>query len=155
MQARFPVDSQLKIEAWKNYLQGYWDCQLIQLIKFVFPLDFNRSCVLNHEQGNHKSATEFPTDANAYIEEEMKYKALLGPFKKHPIRAGHYSPFMTRAKHNSDRRHVIVDLSWPIGASVNAGIDKTSYLGSVFSLTFPTIDDITRQLKSIGHGVLL
>ena len=36
MQARFPVDSQLKIEAWKNYLQGYWDRQLIQLIQLAF-----------------------------------------------------------------------------------------------------------------------
>ena len=116
----------------EHHLQGYWESQLIQLIQFGFPLDFNRSCVLNHEQGNHKSATEFPTDVNAYIEEEMKYKALLGPFEKHPIPSGHCSPFMTRAKPNSDRRHVIVDLNWPIGASVNAAIDKTSYLGSVF-----------------------
>ena len=39
---------------------------------------------------------------------------------------------MTRAKPNSDRRHVIVNLSWPPGASVNAGIDKTSYLDTIF-----------------------
>ena len=39
---------------------------------------------------------------------------------------------MTRAKPNSDRCHVIVDLSWPPGASVNAGIDKTSYLDTIF-----------------------
>ena len=33
-------------------------------------------------------------------------------------------------------------LGWPLGASVNAGIDKTSYLNSAFSLTFPTVDVI-------------
>ena len=98
---------------------------------------------------------EFPSDVNAYIEEEKKYNALLGPFDKHPISSGHCSPFMTRAKPNSDHRHVIINLSWSIGASVNAGIDKTSYLGSTFSLTFPMVDDITRQLKSIGCGALL
>ena len=61
---------------------------------------------------------------NAFIEEDMKYKAHLGPFEKYSNHAGHCSPFMTRAKPNSDRRCVIVDLSWPIGASVKAGIDK-------------------------------
>ena len=155
MQARFPLQSQLNVRAWEKYLHGYWDKQLLHLIQFGFPLDFNRSCPLIHEQGNHKSATEFPSDITAYIEEEKKYNALLGPFHSHPIAAGHCSPFMTRAKPNSDRRRVIVDLSWPIGASVNAGIDKTSYLGSTFSLTFPTVDDITKQLKNIGRGALM
>ena len=155
MQARFPVDSQLNVHAWEKHLQGYWDRQLIHLIRFGFPLDYNRSCELIHEQGNHKSATEFPNDVNAYIEEEKKYNALLGPFDRHPIPSGHCSPFMTRAKPNSDRRRIIIDLSWPIGASVNAGIDKTSYLGSTFSLNFPTVDDITRHLKSIGRGAFL
>ena len=155
MQARFPLQSQLNVRAWEKYLHGYWDKQLLHLIQFGFPLDFNRSCPLIHEQGNHKSATEFPSDITAYIEEEKKYNALLGPFHSHPIAAGHCSPFMTRAKPNSDRRRVTVDLSWPIGASVNAGIDKTSYLGSTFSLTFPTVDDITKQLKNIGRGALM
>ena len=48
--------------------------------------------------------------------------------KKKTIEGGHSSPFMTRAKPNSDRRRVIIDLSWPLGASVNAGIDKNAYL---------------------------
>ena len=128
---------------------------MIHLIQFGFPLDYNRSCELIHEQGNHKSATEFSNDVNAYIEEDKKYNTLLGPFDKHPIPSGHCSPFMTRVNPNSDQLHVIIDLSWPIGASVNAGINKTFYLGSTFSLTFPTVDDITRQLKNIGRGALL
>ena len=155
MEARLPVKSQLKVDAWKRHLQGYWDEQLLQLIEFGFPLDFNRNCPLNHETGNHKSATEFPNDIDAYIEEELKYDALLGPFDSHPIASGHCSQFMSRAKPNSDRRRVIIDLSWPLGASVNAGIDKTSYLGSPFSLTFPTVDDITDQLTRLGRGALL
>ena len=141
MQARIQIHSQLKVEAWKKYLEGYWDQQLCELIQFGFPLDFNSSCILN--------------DIEAYLEEELKYGALLGPFPRHPISAGHCSPFMTRAKPNSDRRQVIVDLSWPPGASVNAGIDKTSYLDSVFSLTFPTVDDITGQFKRLGSDALL
>ena len=40
---RIPVSSQLNILAWQEMLQEYWDVQLIELLKFGFPLDFNRS----------------------------------------------------------------------------------------------------------------
>ena len=82
MQARLPVNSQLKVDAWKRHLEGYWNEQLLHLIEFGFSLDFNRNCPLNHESGNHKSATDLPSDIDAYIEEELKYDALLGPFEK-------------------------------------------------------------------------
>ena len=62
---------------------------------------------------------------------------------------------MTREKSNSDRRRVIIDLSWPSGVSVNAGIDKDLYLDSKFCLTFPIVDDITTELKKLGCGALL
>ena len=67
MQARLPVNSQLKVDTWKRHLKGYWDI-------------------------------------DTYIEEELRYDALLGPFEKHPISSGHCSPFMSRAKPNSERR---------------------------------------------------
>ena len=59
---------------------------------------------------------------------------------------------MTRHKPNSDNRRVILDLSWPRGASVNAGVEKNGYMGSEFKLTFPTIDDLTQELVKIGKG---
>ena len=62
---------------------------------------------------------------------------------------------MTRYKPNSERCRVIVDLSWPLGASVNAGIDKNTYLGSEFELTFPSVNDITNALKRLGRGAFL
>ena len=60
-------------------MEAYWDRQLIELIQFGFPLDFNRSCTLTHEQGNHKSVADFPAYIEAYIAEELKYGALLVP----------------------------------------------------------------------------
>ena len=153
--ARLPVMSQLNVEVWQSLLKDYWDQQLLQLLRYGFPLDFNRACPLSHESGNHKSADEFPTDVDAYIEEECRYGAILGPFQVNPIANVHNSPFMTRNKPNSDRRRVIIDLSWPLGASVNSGIDKNTYLDTPFSLTFPTVDDITAELKRIGRGALL
>ena len=102
---------QLKVEVWQDLLKGYWDQQLLQLLRFGFLLDFNRNCPLKNEIGNHTSAIQFPGDVDAYIEEESKYGALLGPFKKNPIAHSHVSPFMTRNKPNLDRRRAIIDLS--------------------------------------------
>ena len=127
----------------------------MQLIRFGFPLDFNRACNIKNEPGNHKSAVDYSCDIDAYIAEEQKYDAILGPYDEKPIHGGHSSPYMTRSKPNSDRRRVIIDLRWPIGASVNAGIDKNAYLDAPFALTFPTVDDITNELKCLGRGAFL
>ena len=101
---------------------------------------------------NHSSAIEFPEDIRVYLNEEIKHGAIMGPYDVNPIPNCHVSPFMTREKPNAPNRRVIIDLSWPKNASVNMGVDKNSYLGSEFSLTFPTIDDITKELVNIGPG---
>ena len=148
LQACLPVTSQLNVDRWNILLKDYWDQQLLQLLQFGFPLDFNRCCPLKHEVGNHSSANEFPADVDAYIEEECKFGALLGPFDVNPIENAHNSPFMTRnkPKQAKDSRRVIIDLSWPLGASLNSGIDKNTYLDAPFP---------TSELKHLGRGTLL
>ena len=146
------MQSELNICLWEKVLSEYWDKQLLELLRFGFPLDFNRQSTLKSDGRNHASATEHPADVLAYIQEETNHKAILGPFHTDPIPNIHFSPFMTREKPNSDTRRVILDLSWPKGNSVNAGIDKNSYLGSEFALTFPTVDNIADELKRIGPG---
>ena len=152
LHCRIPVPSQLNIAAWKKMLQGYWDTQLIYLLEFGFPLDFNRNYHLSSDSTNRKSAVEFPNHVDAYLQEELKFGAILGPYRQHPIDDAHFSPFMTREKSGSDKRRVIIDLSWPKGASVNGGIHKDSYLATDFCLTFPTVDHITQEVKKLGRG---
>ena len=62
---------------------------------------------------------------------------------------------MTREKPSALHRRVIIDLSWPKGSSVNSGIDKNSYLGTDFILTFPTVDHVMSEIKKIGPGAHL
>ena len=143
---------QLNVQKLHEYLSEYWDQQLLQLVTFGFPLDFNRQCVLKANKTNHASAVKHPADIETYLKEEKQYKAILGPFKENPIHNCHYSPFMTRDKPGSENRRVIIDLSWPPDNSVNAGIHKDSYLGTDFSLTFPTVDHITDALKNITQN---
>ena len=44
---------------------------------------------------------------------------------------------------SSDKRSVIIDLSWPKAQFVNSGVDSDRYLNVDFVLTYPSIDNIT------------
>ena len=84
---------------------------------------------------NHKSAINYPDNVDTYLQEEIEHKAMLGPFKAPPIDNLHVSPFKTCEKSNSLNRRVIIDFSWPIGESVNAGVTPDKYLGVYFKLS--------------------
>ena len=132
---QIPVMSKLKYNTWAQYLMTYWDWQLPLLIKYGIPLDVDRNCDITCEKINHKSTTEYPEHVTAYLQEEIDNRAMLGPFGTPPIDNLHLSPFMTRNKSSSVNRRVIIDLSWPIGHSVNSRVESDCYLGTEFILT--------------------
>ena len=152
---RIPVNSQFNLQAWTDMLVGYWDVQLPELLNFGFPLDYNRTYTLSSDKRNHSSAVQYPGHVDAYLREETGFGAILGPFTENPIDNCHYSPFLTREKSGSDKRRVIIDLSWPDGFSVNDGIDKNSYLATDFALTFLSVDNITSELTRLGTAAHL
>ena len=67
----------------------------------------------------------------------------------------HVSPFLTRDYSYSTNRRVILDLSFPVGQSVNNKVPKDKYFGSYFELKYPSIDDIVASLKELGIDALL
>ena len=73
---------------------------------------------------SNKSALQYPSHVDAYLSDEINHGAMLGPFRDPPFNDLHISPFMTRDKSSSDKRRVIIDLSWSKSQSVNAGIDS-------------------------------
>ena len=148
------VVSQLNIPAWREYLTTYWDQQLLDLLEFGFPLDFDRNSALHSTELNHKSALDYINHIDQYLQEELSYQAIYGPFDNKPIQM-HISPLMSRSEQNSDKRRTIIDLSWPHGASVNDRVSKVSYLDSYFTLTYPSVDNIVDKIKSIGPGAKL
>ena len=133
--SQLQIKSQLNSNVWDKYLQGYWDNQLTLPLHCGFPLDFNNHSLLNGNDTNHKSSTDYIQDVQQYLQEEQQFGAILGPFKHPLIKELHVPPFMNRDKPDSNKRRVIIDLSYPIGASVNAGVGKDTYLGIEFILT--------------------
>ena len=84
-----------------------------------------------------------------FLEEELEYKAILGPFDDKPIDM-HISPVFVRDKQNSSAKRTIMDLSWPKGASVNNGVAKDIYLNIHYELKFPSVDLIMNSLRNLG-----
>ena len=48
-----------------------------------------------------------------------------------------------------------MDLSWPPGQSVNAFVKKDVYLDTIYSLHYPSIDNITEALVKLGPAAQL
>ena len=120
-------------------------------MQYGFPLDFDHSRSLHSTYGNHASAEKFPDHVHNYIATEIEYGAVLGPFHKYPFPC-QVSPFLTREKPNSANRRVILDLSFPVGQSVNDGVSKDKYLNIYFELNYPSLDSIVNSLKSMGSN---
>ena len=155
MGVQIQVPSQLNPDMWDKHLIDYWDKQLYFLIRYGFPLDFKASSPLHHELKNHSTANLYTDDVKAYLTEECQFGAIYGPYKDKPLDNMHFSPFLTRDKPGAPHRRVIVDLSYPDGMSVNAGVESDTYINTPFLLTLPTIDNITQKVKENGKGSLL
>ena len=149
---KITLTNQLNIPVWEDKLANYWDWQVVQFLKFGFPLDVDPALCLTCDQSNHQSALAYPDHVEYYIKEEINHQVIKGPFVTPPLPDMHFSPFITREKPDSDNRRVIVDLSWPKGQAVNSGVASDTYMGTQFVLTYPSVDDITAKVISLGRG---
>ena len=143
--ARVPVPSGLNVDAWKRYLEDYRDPNLVQFLEFGWPINFDRHSPLVPTFENHASARNFPQHIKHYIQKELGYGALLGPFKGPPVVYTHISPLMTQPKKDAEFIQVIMDLSWPDGASVKGQMHHHDDLGSKCAYTCHLSNKTTRK----------
>ena len=68
LKCRIPVNSHLNIERWQYHLKDYWDQQLVDLLHYGFPLDFDRTCPLASTSDNHTSALTDIDHVKRYVE---------------------------------------------------------------------------------------
>ena len=86
--------------------------------------------------------------------QKLRKKAMFGPFIRSPFKNIHFSPLMAREKPYGGIR-VIVDLSWPLGASVYSCIPSDIYDDIPFKLKYPTRDLVVERIKEIGLSAKL
>ena len=155
---RIPIpNSKLNIQKWREKLLRYEDSIVCDLLEFGFPLDINKSTKLSfNERRNHKGAREFPEFIDKYLERECDAMRIVGPFSENPLSVPLVvSPMNTVPKSSADERRVIVDLSWPLGASVNEGISKEKYLGEIIDLHYASVEQVCEMVLSVGPGAVI
>ena len=154
--ARITVPSALNIGEWRRRLQGYHDGGLVDFLEFGWPADYTADAPPTPTHTNHaRDSTQLLAIAN-YIATEMGHGAMLGPFNTHPFTPwSQTSPLMTRPKKGSTTLRVIVDLTWPHGGSVNAGIRKGQYQGQPCTYSLPNIMDAADEVARLGPGCYL
>ena len=155
MGARCPVPSAFDIPAWRRRLAGYRDAGILQYLQYGWPINFNRFSPLCPTDRNHPSAVNFQEDIEHYLRTERGHGALLGPFAGQPVEHAHSSPLMTRPKKDARYRRVIVDLSWPQGASINDGVDQVHYLDGPATVKLPTAEYMVQRILQLGTGAWL
>ena len=102
---RYPIQSELNIPAWEQYLQDYPDQRVLQYLKFGFPLSIvNCHELHNVEVNNHYSAIQYPDQVQNYLDMEQKHGALLGPVPAVTHSQYHCSPLMSRPKEGNKHR---------------------------------------------------
>ena len=148
---RIPVKSGWHLDKFEELLQGYSDIEVIQLLKYGFPVSWDPTkAKLTPASTNHLGATLFPADIDKYFEKEVRLGATIGPFEIPPFldKIG-ISPLSTRPKKDSPERRVILDLSYPFFESVNDGISKENYCGEPINLRYPTIDTLAKRIVQL------
>ena len=150
-------NSALKMRVWRQKLAGYEDKFVCDLLQYGFPLDFDKNKELSYsERRNHKGAREFPGFIKSYLEKETNAMRIAGPFEQNPLSVPlAVSPMNTVPKSSLDERRVIVDLSWPLGSSVNDGISKDVYLGEVIDLHYASVEQVCQMVLAVGEGAVI
>ena len=102
---------------------------------------------------NKTLALAFPDHVRHYIQTELSFAAIAGPFSTNPLNKPLVCcPLHTVPKRGSSKRRVLLDLSFPPTFYVNSGIPLNSYQDSPFKLRLPGIDRLCELILAKGQG---
>ena len=151
-----PSPTPLLAPVWQAALRDYPDPRLRQfLVKGLqegFRIGYNAPRgQLRPAKRNIPSSYEHPEVVDNYLANECKLGRVLGPWLTPPPCPIHISRFgVIPKKSQPGKWRLIVDLSFPEGASVNDGIPP-----SYCSLRYPSIDMGIEQILTAGQGAQL
>lgn len=147
--AQVPLPTNLNVPVWEASLtQSADDRELLDMIKYGFPL--GNMGPPSHVTGvpNHPSATNFAQHIDAFISKELDLRGIIGPMKEPPfIEWAHMSPVMSRPKRGSSSRLIIIDMTYPKELSVNAYIYQKIHRWAYSEITCSPPSMISSQLS--------
>ena len=149
---RIKLPSNFNFDYLEAKLENYHDIQILEFLKFGFPVDHDGSTGVNYPVKNHKGATEFAKQVREALHKEIVLGGSLGPFKTQPFKKLCFSPLNSVPKKQVTQRRLILDLSAPEHNSINLGIPKDSYLGVPDKMELPSIDILVERIVKLGIG---
>ena len=150
--ARIPIPTRLNIPAWEKYLAPT-DTQLLDMLKFGFPMGYIGPSSPTLYTDNHPSALQYQSQVSDFIQKELDLGGIIGPFVHPPFRQWcHVSPLMSRPKNDPHQRRIITDLTYPNDSSINAYIRKHTVMGVANTHCLPSVDHVVRRLQQVGPG---
>ena len=148
------VHTLLCAPAWYSMLISHPNRQLVQFmlrgIGEGFRIGFSRQpSSLESARCNLKGARDHPDVVSDYLSTELS-PWLNCTFSPAAVSQVHISRFGEIPKGHTGRWRLIVDLSHPLGHSMNDGIPK-----HLCSLKYVTIDEAIKGIIQLGQGTLL
>ena len=132
------------------------DKMVIDFLSYSWPINYTAPTRPVSSLHNHPSASQFASHVQDYIDTELSWNAIAGPFVYPPFSDDLVcSPLQTVPKRGSSKRRVVMDLSFPHGSSVNDGIPQDTYLGEHFTLWLPGIDRLVDFILEKGRNCLV
>ena len=152
--AKVLVLTSLLLANWKTFLSNYHDNIVVDFLTYGWPINYTACTRPVSSSRNHPSALNFDSHMQTYIDTELSYNVIAGPFNYPPFADDFVcSPLQTVPKRGSSTRRVVMDLRFPQGSSVNDGIPSDTYLGDQFKLRLPGIDRLIEFILDKGVTV--
>ena len=133
-----PVPSGLNFDHLETELADYTDRDILFLLRYGWPINYEGPSCLLCVCHNQKGATAFPGHIDHFLRKEVEAASVIGPFKSSPFDIETMvSPLNTVPKKNPAVRRIIVKLSFPKHnhrESVNGGTSQEYYLADLIHL---------------------
>lgn len=157
MGAQLELPTQLHLLEWEKNLSSSKDHrELLSYIRYRLPLGYMGPPSGSVGTPNHSSAMKYPNQIDDFINDEVEMGGVIGPMRDTPFTEwAHMSPLMSREKRDSDKRRVIIDMTFPPATSINAFINKNMVAGVRRDHRLPGIDDLVKIVRRMGPGAFL
>jgi len=102
-----------RLSAGEYHLRDYHDAVVIDFWRFCWPISYIAAVLPSSTSHNHPSAIQFASHMKHYIQTELSFNAIGGPFQRNSLHQTLIClPLQTVPKWGSTRRHIVMDLSF-------------------------------------------
>lgn len=76
------------MDVWTSYHEHYHDRIVLEFLRYGWPINFTRDFLPRSTFTNHPSAQAKKSHLQSYVQSELSYDAICGPFVCNPFNEG-------------------------------------------------------------------